>query len=73
MFIFQMMRWNLLLIKFQINGVSSVELNIGNSDMIVNYIYQRSVDLLETINKIKEKIKMSCSHKNFRASLLKIT
>jgi DNA-binding Lrp family transcriptional regulator len=37
----------------ELDGVTSVEVHIGNSDLIANVVYRRSIELLELIAKVK--------------------
>lgn len=37
----------------ELDGVASVEVHIGNSDLIANVVYRRSMELLELIAKVK--------------------
>ena len=37
----------------EFDGITSVEVHIGNSDLIANVVYKHSVELLELISKVK--------------------
>lgn len=37
----------------ELDGITSVEVHIGNSDLIANVVYQHSIELLELIAKVK--------------------
>ena len=59
----------------ELDGVTSVEVHIGNSDLIANVVYRRSIELLELIAKVKslEKIdKIVWSEMVFKISSSKV-
>lgn len=39
---------------FELHGISSVEIHIGNADMIAEYIYKNGNELLDAIPKINK-------------------
>lgn len=59
----------------ELDGVTSVEVYIGNSDLIANVVYRRSIELLELIAKVKsfEKIdKIAWSEMVYKISSSKV-
>ena len=59
----------------ELDSVTSVEVHIGNSDLIANVVYKRSIELFELIAKVKsfEKIdKIAWSEMVYKISSKKV-